>query len=93
MSVTQEIEPWGKTIRVNKVVISDAHKRILSLYSRPMTDEQMIVKANMRGFTMSHSGLRSRRAELVKAGFLMDTGKKQKTVNGRPARVWGRATR
>lgn len=37
----------------------------------------------------SHSGIRSRRAELVRLGLVAPTGEKVEMDSGRMARVWG----
>lgn len=37
----------------------------------------------------SESGIRSRRAELVKAGYLFDSGQRKPMESGRNAIVWG----
>jgi hypothetical protein len=59
-----------------------------------MTDEQLVAwyrwaEANMLAPTASESGIRSRRAELVREGYLFDSGSREKLKSGRNAIVWG----
>jgi hypothetical protein len=49
----------------------------------PLTDEQMQV-----GLAMNPSTQRPRRVELVKLGFVEDTGTTRKTTSGRKAAIW-----
>lgn len=54
------------------------------------TDEQLIARArsHLTLIQMSDSGIRSRRAELVRAGWARDTGQRGVTVAGRPTTIW-----
>ena len=61
----------------------------------PSTDEAVVAfyrrEAGREGSLLprqSESGIRSRRAELVDAGLVVDTGEKRATVSGRPSTVW-----
>lgn len=71
--------------------VTDTHKRIMALFSRfgPMTDsdlwEMWVVNHQP---TISQSGLRSRRSELVASGHVVDTGERTKLASGRRAIVW-----
>lgn len=67
------------------------------LQAMPMADEDLIfyykqqisMGADARDFPRaSESGIRSRRAELVKAGKVIDTGERDLTSSGRRAIVW-----
>lgn len=63
---------------------------ILMALVKPMTD-QALVKAfrALKGAPeASESGIRSRRAELVDLGLVVDTGKRVKLASGRHAIVW-----
>lgn len=66
------------------------------LCERPMTDEALVaayglyVKHNYAP-KASESGIRSRRAELVRSGRVVDTGNRQKLSSGRHAIVWAAA--
>lgn len=59
----------------------------------PMTDEQLvhIVSFNRGEFRLSDSGARTRRSELARDGYVVDTGKRSKTAANRDSIVWGAA--
>ena len=63
---------------------------VLTCFTRPMTDEQMIAAYQGGDFRplQSVSGLRSRRAELVRQGRLKWTGGWLATRAGNKSRVW-----
>lgn len=81
--------------------ITKTQNAILKLLSiTPMADEDLIhyyrqqisMGADSYDFPRaSESGIRSRRAELVKAGKVVDTGQRQKLASGRHAIVWAAA--
>jgi predicted HTH transcriptional regulator len=52
----------------------------------PLTDEWL---CNYLATSMSPSGARTRRAELVARGLVYDTGKRETLASGRKAVVWG----
>ena len=54
----------------------------------PATDEQLAERADQMGVVMSPSGLRSRRCELVRMGWVCDTGRREITASGRRSIVW-----
>ncbi|CAB4152753.1 hypothetical protein UFOVP609_26 [uncultured Caudovirales phage] len=63
----------------------------------PMTDEELVwhyeqnvrMGADARDFPRaSASGIRSRRAELVKLGYVFDSGHRTKISSGRNAIIW-----
>lgn len=70
--------------------ISGTQLTILNILRTPMSDEQMIryYRLNVRLPIVSDSGLRSRRAELVRLGLVEDTGDRVRMVSGRNAIVW-----
>lgn len=77
---------------------TDTHERILDLLERfgDATDEELVIYwRQMRDLAdwpaISPSGLRSRRAELVDLGLVVDTGRRGKTASGRSCIVWDRA--
>lgn len=65
--------------------------RILKGY-RELCDERLLLAYRMSGFQescpQSDSGLRTRRAELVRKGLIMDSGLRVKTLSGRNSIVW-----
>lgn len=73
--------------------VTETQKNILLLLSMPMTDDQLIDAfyqfADANGWKKaSPSGIRSRRAELVAAGLVKDTGERAKSWSGRQSIVW-----
>lgn len=76
--------------------ISEVQKVILLhlRYFQDLTDEELIAsyrrseKVNERIPKASDSGLRSRRAELVRLGKVKDSGQRRKTASGRKSIVW-----
>jgi len=73
--------------------VTETQKNILLLLSMPMTDDQLIDAfyqfAAANGWKQaSPSGIRSRRAELVAAGLVKDTGERAKSWSGRQSIVW-----
>lgn len=73
--------------------INATQQAILNALVRPRTDVELVevyrkIKSNPRA---SESGIRSRRAELVAAGLVVDTGSRIKLPSGRRAIVWGKA--
>ena len=72
---------------------NETHQRILSLLlSRDLTDEEIAAEWERcyPDVPASPSGLRSRRAELVSAGIVFDSGGRRKTASGRATAVWTR---
>lgn len=71
--------------------ISETQRAILQLLRKgPMTDEALIrLYRAQRNFPLaSDSGIRSRRADLVKLGLVEDSGLTNKTQFGRLAVLW-----
>lgn len=77
--------------------VTDTHRRILDLLAAfgPDHDEGLLSTWSlMQGAEpdawphISPSGLRSRRAELVRGGLVQDTGERHKTKSGRATIVW-----
>lgn len=54
----------------------------------PLTHEDLIDLLEADGYTVSHSGIRARAAELKMAGWIKDSGLKGKTKAGHPAIKW-----
>jgi hypothetical protein len=79
---------------VNGLTITRTRKIILTiLATRDCHDEGLISTfRNLPGIPVaSESGIRSRRAELVAAGLVVDTGKRIRTTSGRNSIIWGLA--
>jgi hypothetical protein len=55
-----------------------------------MTDEQIVNRFASMGIAASPSGIRSRRAELCRAGKVLEVGE-SKTAAGNTCSVWGLA--
>lgn len=77
--------------------ISPTQQAILGLLKDRMNDEALInvYNAMARGGYVpaaSESGIRSRRAELVKQGLVIDTGERSLMTTGRLATVWEATT-
>lgn len=72
--------------------ISPLKQVITELLDTPMTDPELFVRIGYRySAPVTESGVRSRRAELVRDGRVKDTGSRQKLESGRSAIVWGLA--
>ena len=72
-------------------VTSTQHRILEALRAGgPMTDEHLCMAlADVERQPVSVSGVRTRRSELVAAGHVVDTGRRQPTRTGRTAIVWG----
>ena len=83
MEAAASITP--ETLRQSQAVVLDLFRRY-----GPMTDKAMLIHAreHEEGSPQSDSGLRTRRAELVKLGKLKWLGVYQ-TIDGRKHRMWG----
>ena len=66
---------------------------VLKALRRARTDVELVEAYNnlKTAPRASDSGIRSRRAELVRRGMVIDTGKRVRLDSGRYAIVWGRA--
>ena len=58
----------------------------------PMTDEELLHQLHRDGVRCSPSGARTRRAELVRAGQVEDSGEVALTASGRRTIIWQEAT-
>jgi hypothetical protein len=76
--------------------LTKTQQTILDLFQRVdkrMTDNELIrwywwAVSNLQAPNASDSGIRSRRAELTRAGKLRDSGSRHKLPSGRNAIVW-----
>lgn len=73
--------------------LTETKAYILKALNHPRTDVDLVqAYRNMTGAPMaSDSGIRSRRAELVASGHIVDSGARVKLPSGRSAIVWARA--
>ena len=72
--------------------VTPLKRQILEVLAQPMTDPELVLRVSFRSPTaVTASGVRSRRAELVREGQVKDTGARQKLESGRSAIVWGLA--
>jgi hypothetical protein len=73
---------------VNNVTLTQEY--VLKALRRARTDVQLIeaYRSMRKAPPASESGIRSRRAELVRKGLVVDTGSRQVLPSGRKAIVW-----
>jgi hypothetical protein len=70
--------------------ITPLKQEILQRLMTPMTDTDLYqLLTHSSRLIVTESGVRSRRAELVQAGLVRDTGERVKLATGRNAIVWG----
>jgi len=89
-------DPWTSKDAAMRVAVQPLQDRLLYLFEKgfPMTDDQLIETYEWQAGLYhwkpaTPSGIRSRRAELVNAGYLIDTGKTRLTASGRHSIMWG----
>jgi hypothetical protein len=75
--------------------VTRTKKAILSLLRTHQSDMQLVANytklvSQNKAPKASESGIRSRRAELVKLGLVKDTGKRDLSASNRQMIVWGR---
>lgn len=69
--------------------ITELHKIILDRLEYPSTDEYLFkCVSKLDDLIVSPSGLRTRRAELVKLGKVEDSGETRTLASGRQGTVW-----
>ena len=73
--------------------VTETQDYILRVLRRPRADFQLVEAYNAykRAPRASESGIRSRRAELVGRGLVVDTGARVIMPSGRRSIVWGRS--
>lgn len=77
---------WAAARSVTR--IRQTQQWILDLLATPMTDEQIALALERDGHSVSPSGARTRRAELVDLGLVVDSGQRTLLKTGRRAIVW-----
>jgi len=71
------------------VKVRQSQELVLGLLKMgPATDEVLLNRAAARGVSISPSGLRTRRSELVGMSLVVDSGVRVTTGTGRKAIVW-----
>lgn len=80
---------WFAAISIsseNRVRLYEAIR--LALWDGRRTDDELRENLLVRGVAHSPSGLRTRRSELVKSGWVRDSGERRDSDLGHPAIVW-----
>jgi hypothetical protein len=83
-------DPPTSHMAASAVNVGLSQMLVLSIMQRlgEATDEQILEAATLFKQTITPSGARTRRSELVKAGFLKDSGRKGVTKSGNKTIVW-----
>lgn len=73
--------------------VTATQEYVLKALRKARTDVELVEAYNSLKTAprASESGIRSRRAELVRKGMVVDTGRRVRLDSGRYAIVWGRA--
>lgn len=79
--------PTSRFGPLRQASVSELQQKILDTLKigGPQSDNELVASLEMWG---SPSGIRTRRAELVKQGKVRDSGKRKRTGSGRNAIVW-----
>lgn len=89
---TDPLTSYMAAASISEESLTETKRFILKALNRPRTDVGLIeAYRNMRAPLASDSGLRTRRAELVDAGLIVDSGEREKMASGRMAIVWRKA--
>lgn len=94
VAVARRTDPdtsWNAANTIDPDEINERQRHVYEAlrYVGPATDIELAVFYFNSGRPwQSPSGLRTRRAELVDRGLVIDTGKRRPTTTGRPAIVW-----
>lgn len=78
---------------IDKETITATQEYILKALNHPRTDVDLIEAYNNLKLAprATEQSIRSRRAELVKKGLVIDSGQREKLSSGRYAIVWSKA--
>lgn len=92
---TRATDPETSHLAAASVNLTRGQRAVLAEFRlyKQLTDEQLIEVLAIRASScidakLSDSGARSRRAELVAAGLVRDSGLRGQTVSGRKTIVW-----
>lgn len=85
---------WEAALGVTKGKRHDLYHAIVLVLTKwgPQSDQQIGQLLTNNHIPFSDSGLRTRRSELVKAGWVRDSGTRTKTVSGGSTVVWEAVT-
>lgn len=88
--ITRWSDPATSLQAAATIDLTKSQKVVMSAFrvNNNMTDDELIAQVARLGLTLSPSGCRSRRKELVEMGLLRDSGVKGKTASGRFTIVW-----
>ena len=95
MAKARKNDPWTSHAAAESVEdVTVTQEYVLRALKKPRNDIQLVdaYRQYKRAPRASESGIRSRRAELVDAGLVVDSGKKVKTPSGRWSIVWERSS-
>ena len=80
---------WDAALSITSEKRQELYRILYALLSKhSLTDDEIRHRFEANSYPHSASGLRSRRAELVAAGWVRDSGNKRVSENGHPATVW-----
>lgn len=80
---------WDAALSITSEKRQELYRILYALLSKhSLTDDEIRHRFEANNYPHSASGLRSRRAELVAAGWVRDSGNKRVSENGHPATVW-----
>lgn len=90
---TDPLTSWLAARSIDEDSITETKRYLLKALNRPRTDVSLSeAYRNLKGSPRaSESGLRTRRAELVAQGLVVDSGAREKLASGRVAIVWRKA--
>lgn len=80
---------WEAALSITPEKRISLYRNIYETLSRDaMTDDEISLALRIRSIHHSGSGLRTRRSELVRAGWVRATSEKRLSDNGHPSTVW-----
>lgn len=80
---------WDAALSITPEKRQELYRILYALLTKhPLTDDEIRQRFEANSYPHSASGLRSRRAELVAAGWIRDSGNKRASENGHPSTVW-----